>query len=261
MVPRPGKVEFIGHQGLKIAGLFQAAPATEVRQGVVLAHCFTCSKDFKVLAWISRGLAERGYSSLRFDFSGLGESEGDFRRTTLSTDIEDLAAAVRWMEAQGIETVALLGHSLGGAAAILAASRLPAVRSVVVLGTSWQVGWRVRQLLTPVRRRMLEETGEVELRINDRDFPITAAFLSDLERHSLKDVVATWDKGFLVVHGVEDDVVPLADSQLLFSSARNPKAFISVPDAGHLFAESRTRAHALSAMIAGWIGLQREAGA
>jgi putative redox protein len=256
---RPRRVTFPGHRDIVLTGLFQPG-RQPVPGGVLVCHCFTCSKDYKVLSWLSRSLSELGYSVLRFDFAGLGESEGDFRETSLSTDVLDVAAAASWMADQGAAPAGLIGHSMGGAAAIQAATRLKSVRSVVTMGTSYRVGWRIRQLLRPADMDVLEREGETGIVINDRIYPVTREFMQDLESHSVLNTVSSWTKALLVVHGTADSVVPMADAEKLFEMARQPKAFWGIPDGGHLLDRQKDQITQLAEIVAGWIKLNTPRG-
>ncbi len=254
-VKRPRRVHLKGHSGIQLAGLLQPGRAPS-RGALVLCHCFTCSKDYKSLAWLSRALAEESFTVLRFDFSGLGESEGDFRDTNLSTDIEDALEAARWVEnEEGERLIGFVGHSMGGAAVIEAAGRRPQPVPVAVLGTSCRVGDRIRRLLRPGDLRTLELTGETSVSIQDRLFPLTAEFLQDLEQHDLEGTVASWDCPFLVIHGTADVIVPPAEGERLFAAASQPKSFLAVPEADHLFASRRSFAPSIARILAGWLRL------
>jgi putative redox protein len=239
-------VTFPGHAGLKLAGILQ--PAAGLQRGtVLLLHCFTCSKEYKILSWLARELAIRGYRSLRFDFAGLGESQGDFSGTTLSTDVDDVLAAARWLTRGGSGPLTFIGHSLGGAAAILAAEQLPDVRTVVALATSVDAGRRISE--------KLRQTGSGRLEIAGKTYPVSDRRLRDLEELSLQEKISGWDRALLVMAGTADRIVPLAEVERLFAAARAPKAFVAVPDADHLFAGRRSQAPRLAAIIDAWIQL------
>jgi uncharacterized protein len=248
------RIAFQGQDGVKLAGIFQR-PKEAARGAVVLSHCFTCNKDYKILVWLARELTARGHPVLRFDFAGLGESGGEPGAATLSTDTEDLLAAVAWLEREGMPTSGLVGHSMGGAASILAAARLPHLKAVAVLGATARVGSRMELLLGEAELDELERNGSVTVAIGNRTYPITRSFLEDLERHSVVDTVSAWDKALLVIHGTDDRVVPMAEAERLFDAARHPKAFLSVPGGDHLLAGDRRQAPKIGQVVAAWIEL------
>ncbi len=257
-VKRPRRVRLRGHAGIELAGLLQPGRAPS-KGALVLCHCFTCSKDYKSLAWLSRALAEQGFTVLRFDFAGLGESDGDFRDTNLSTDVEDVLAAGNWVENEsGRPLVGFIGHSMGGAAVIQAAGRRQDPVPVAVLGTSHKVGERIRRLLRPADLRTLELTGETTVGIQDRLFPLTVEFLQDLEQHDPAKTVAQWRSPFLVIHGTDDGIVPLREGEELYQAASQPKSFLAVPGADHLFVSRRSFTPAIARVLAGWLELHIE---
>lgn len=253
---RPLKVEFKGHGGHGLSGAFH--PVTgEPKSGTVISHCFTCSKDYKVIVWLAAELAKRGHPVLRFDFAGLGMSEGSFADTTLSTDIADLRAAIGWLEGEGFKVDTLIGHSLGGAASILTGAIVPSVRNVVVIGTSAEVG-KVTRILKPEDWDTLSRDGVVSVRVGGVVRPIRREFIEDLKGHSLMETVANWNKSLLVIHGTADELVSSESQEALFAAARQPKAFFSLPGADHLFAADRGHARHIARVIEQWVELNGE---
>lgn len=250
----PVHVNFAGHGQLELAGILHPAHGPE-QGAVILAHCFTCSKEFKIVAWLARELSARGYRCLRFDFAGLGESRGDFADTTLETDVDDLVAAARWLNADHPVPLSLVGHSMGGGAAILAARRLPEVKVVVTLATSAQVGGRIRQLIEPSGWDELERTGLTRVSVGGAEFPISVRFLRELDRISLPVELAGWGGAFLACYGTRDTVIPPEEAEALFAAAAAPKAWVALPGSGHLFAEHRKQALLLASIIDAWIQL------
>lgn len=247
------EMTFPGSTGARLAGVLHR-PDGEARGSVLLAHCFTCSKDLHTMTRLSNGLADAGYAVLRFDFTGIGESGGDFSHKTVSHNVRDIVAAARALIERGYGPCALLGHSLGGAAALLAASRLKAVRSVAVIGAPASPG-HVRHLLTDHEEAIRRE-GEAVVEIAGRPFPVSLGFLDDLERHNETGEVARLGRPLMVVHAVEDGTVPIAEGERIFAAAQHPKAFVSLPDTDHLLT-SRASAEAALGLIVAWFDATR----
>jgi putative redox protein len=212
-------------------------------------HCFTCSKDLHTMSRLARGLAANGFAVLRFDFTGLGQSEGDFGETTLSTNVGDLGHAVACLREHGPAPYGLVGHSMGGAASLLAAGGLPALRSVAVLGAP-STAEHVRHLLAGAEDEINRE-GEAQVRIGERSFPISAEFLADLERHEVERRTAELNRPLLILHCLEDRVVRIEHGERLFAAARQPKAFMPLPGADHLLSSKQAAADAVE-VLTGW---------
>lgn len=242
------KITFESSQGLTLSGVLQR-PASS-RGCVILSHCFTCNKNYKILVRLGRTLAQAGIASLRFDYAGLGESQGQFEDTTLSSDSRDLERAVSWVLDQGLGPVALAGHSMGGAISIVTAARLPKVAGLAVIGTTSDPGnlYRLLPKLAPDNR---PQGRSVTVEIAGISYPISQAFLDDLERHDLKSNAASLGKPFLVIHGTEDSTVDISHGQALFQAARQPKSFLAVPGAEHLLGR-REDTDLAGAVLAAW---------
>jgi fermentation-respiration switch protein FrsA (DUF1100 family) len=245
------RLRFVGVTGASLAGVFHPPAVTDpdpgVRGSLLVVHCFTCSKDLNTMSRLARGLARAGFGVLRFDFTGLGESGGDFSATTLSTNVGDLARAVAWLQEWAPGPIGLVGHSLGGAACLLAAGELAPVRSVVVVAAPSTAG-HVRGLLEGAEAE-LERTGSAWVRIGGRSFPISAEFLDDLEEHEVERRTAELGRPLLVVHPVDDQVVPVAEGERLFAVARQPKAFVPLLDSDHLLTSRRASAQAVNVLV------------
>ena len=241
---------FTGSTGATLAGALHLPEGEQPAKGsVLLAHCFTCGKDLHTSTRLARALADAGYAALRFDFTGLGESEGDFADHTVASNVGDLTRAATALIERGYGPCGLLGHSLGGAAALLAAERLKTVRSVVVLGAPSQPA-HLRHLLSEAEATVRRE-GEAVVEIGGRPFPVSQALFDDLEAHDAQRRVAELGRPLLVVHAVDDAVVPIAEAERTFAHAAQPKGFWPVLDADHLLSD-RARAAAVAARIVDW---------
>ncbi|MBW3602037.1 MAG: alpha/beta fold hydrolase, partial [Actinobacteria bacterium] len=172
------RIEFTGSGGGSLSAVIDA-PGDGDGRGLVLAHCFTCSKDLPTMVTLARGLVAAGHTVLRFDFTGLGDSEGDFADTTLSTDVDDVARAVAALSDRGVEPVGAVGHSFGGLAVLLATHRLPTVRAVAVVNTPCGTG-HLRGVLADAEDRIRAE-GRADVRLGGRPVTIGAALLDDLD--------------------------------------------------------------------------------
>jgi pimeloyl-ACP methyl ester carboxylesterase len=229
------QVVFRGGTGAQLTGALHLPP--DVRGGVLLAHCFTCGKDLMTMTRLAKGLTEAGFALLRFDFTGLGASEGAFSDTTLATSVADIGCALGELGNRCRAPLGMVGHSYGGAAAILAAERLPAVRSVAVLGAPS----RPTHLASLLREREGRHVAEV----NGRTFPLDDDFVADLRRHDTARALAALDRPLLVLHALDDTVVPPEEGEALFAAAVQPKAFMPLLAGGHLLTDRQSAAQAV----------------
>ena len=250
------RLRFEGSTGAELAAVFHPAdpvgPGGAARGSLLVVHCFTCSKDLHTMSRLARGLAANGFAVLRFDFTGLGESGGDFADTTLSTDVGDLGRALACLREHGPAPYGLVGHSMGGAAGLLAAVGLPALRSLAVLGAPCTTE-HIRELLPAVEpvRDYGPGSAPPQVRIGERSFPISPAFMDDLARHEVERRVAELGRPLLVLHGLEDRVVPVEHGERLFAAASQPKAFVPLLGADHLLGDRRASAEAV-AVLTDW---------
>lgn len=223
-------------------------PQRDPRGGVILAHCFTCSKSLKVTRNLATGVVDGGYAVLRFDFTGLGDSDGDFAGTSVTTNVSDLEGAADFMARQRLGPCAMVGHSLGGAATLIAAVRLPSIRAVVAVASPFSPD-HVRHLFAErdVARALAE--GSVTVSIAGRPFQISAEFFHDLERHCTPEHLAALGRPLLVVHGTDDRIVGIEEGERIFNAARQPRWFAAIPGANHLFTEQAHAARAADAIV------------
>jgi putative redox protein len=240
---------FRGATGAQLAGVLHRPDSTP-RGSVVLAHCFTCSKDLQISTRLARGLTTAGYVVLRFDFTGVGDSGGDFADKTVTNNVRDLVAAAGALIRRGYGPCAMVGHSLGGAATLLAAQRTKTVRSVVVVGAP--ASPRHIERLIADARSDIRRHGTAMVAIGGRAFPISTSFLDDLATHDQTGQVAALDRPLLVVHAVDDEVVDIAEGERIFAAAAQPKGFMPLLGSDHLVT-SRAAAQRLAAVIVDWL--------
>ena len=227
-------------------------PPGDVRATALFAHCFTCSKDFKAVRGISQALVEEGLAVLSFDFTGLGESQGEFSDTNFSSNIEDLVAAARFMESDVGAPTLLLGHSLGGTAALMAAHRIESVSAVATIGAPSDPA----HLVTTLERAapQLSAVDEVDVSLAGRSFRIKRQLLEDLQVHRVIDTVATLGRPLMIFHSPVDRTVGIEHAATLYQAARHPKSFVSLDGADHLLLENPADAEVIGKVLAAWIG-------
>lgn len=245
------EVSFGGHLGDELAGTLHMGK--QPRGGVLMAHCFTCSSDVSVNVRIAKRLAELGYHVLRFDFTGLGRSGGDFKDSTFVANVGDLIKAATWMLDEGYGPSAMLGHSLGGAATLIAAGRIRTVKSVAVIGAPSSARHVLGQIAVDDQlRAQIEGCTEVEL--VGRTFPISNEFLSDLDAYDAAEAVGSLGVPLAVLHAPEDLTVQISEGERLFILASQPKAFFPLVGADHLLTDPKLAVTAAN-VIATWFDL------
>ena len=245
---RSERFTFPGHGGDALAARLDL-PDGPIGAYALFAHCFTCGKDIFAATRISETLTGKGIGVLRFDFTGLGSSEGEFANTNFSSNIEDLLAAARQMAADGRAPDLLIGHSLGGAAVIAAAGALPGVRAVVTIGAPSDPG-HVTHLFSDTEDRILAE-GEAEVRVGGRPFRVQRQFLEDVAEQPQVERIRTLKRPLLICHSPIDAIVGIENAQHIFVEAKHPKSFLSLDDADHLLSR-RPDAEYVAAVIASW---------
>jgi putative redox protein len=241
-------VTFPNAAGHSLAGILDL-PVEEPVAWALFAHCFTCSKNLKAANHISRSLVDAGIAVLRFDFTGLGQSEGAFGDTTFSTNVDDLVAAASWLAAEHRTPDILVGHSLGGTAVLQAARQLPDAVAVATIGSPADPGHVTHMFAGS--ERALREDGVAEVRLGGRPFLMKRDFLDDLERHDLPGSIGGLRKALLVMHAPLDDVVEIDNASSLFAAAKHPKSFVSLDNADHLLTREEDSRY-VGRVLAAW---------
>lgn len=219
------------------------------RGWALFAHCFTCSKDLRAARAISDALCSKGIGVFRFDFTGLGESDGDFGDTDFGSNVEDLVMAARFMEAEWGAPTLLVGHSLGGAAALVAADALPGVRAVATIGAPFDPA-HVTNLFGNKLEEVRQE-GSARISIAGRPFTISREFVESVEEQRMEQVLSRLGRPLLVLHSPVDRTVGIENARSIYEAARHPKSFISLDDADHLLTDPADALY-VGSILASW---------
>ncbi|MEM7643538.1 MAG: bifunctional alpha/beta hydrolase/OsmC family protein, partial [Pseudomonadota bacterium] len=215
----------------------------------LIAHCFTCGKDIAASRRIASRLASQGIAVLRFDFTGLGHSAGEFENTSFTSNVEDLIAAYEALAARGQAPSLLIGHSLGGAAVLRAAHDMPAVKAVTTIGAPFDPGHVTHNFGAALAR--IERDGVTEVMLGGRPLKIGQGFVDDVAAQKLEPLIATLDRALLVLHAPRDETVGLENATRIFLAAKHPKSFVTLDDADHLISRPEDAEYAAE-VIAAW---------
>jgi putative redox protein len=242
-------VTFENPRGHTLAARLDLPVGEEPAACALFAHCFTCSKNLKAVGTISRALTDQGFAVLRFDFTGLGESEGDFAETTFSTDVDDLVAAAEYMEAHHEAPSILIGHSLGGAAVLQAASRIDSTQAVSTVGAPFDPKHVARHFEDSIET--IEQQGEARVTLSGRTFTVTKQFVDDLAATRMEETIGALDRALMVFHSPVDQIVGIDNAAKIFQAAKHPKSFVSLDQADHLLMDPADSRY-VGAVIGAW---------
>lgn len=242
------KITFTNNKGFELAALIEQ-PNKEIKGYAIFAHCFTCNKNLTAVRNIGKSLNENGIAVLRFDFTGLGESEGDFENTNFSSNVEDLIAAAEYLEKNYEAPTILIGHSLGGAAVIFAAKELSSIKAVATIGAPSNPKHVAHLFKSGVEEINLK--GEAVLSIGGREFKIQKQFLENINEQNMEKTVKEMDKSLLVLHSPQDTTVGIENAGQIYQAAWHPKSFISLDGADHLLSKKEDSLY-VGTMIANW---------
>jgi putative redox protein len=241
------RFDFPNARGQSLSALLDR-PAEEPRAYALFAHCFTCGKDTRAAKRIADGLTALGIAVLRFDFTGLGSSEGEFANTTFSSNIADLVAAANELRRRARAPAILIGHSLGGTAVLAAAAEVAEARAVVTIAAPSDPTH-----VTGLFKDRLDEVaakGEIEATLAGRQFRISRGFVDDLAEHKLVDRIANLRKALLIFHSPTDEIVGIDNASRIFAAAKHPKSFVSLAGADHLLSRRDDAAYVANVMRA-----------
>lgn len=243
------RLEFPGYSGAALAARLEI-PAGPVRAYALFAHCFTCSKDLLAVHRIAAELARAGIAVLRFDFTGLGASGGDFGSTNFSSNADDLLAAVEYLRSHYAAPSILIGHSLGGAAVLAVAGKVPEVRAVATIGAPSDTSVVLQNFGASLAD--IEQNGAADVVLAGRRFRIHRQFLDDVRAQRITEAVAAMHKPLLLLHSPVDGTVAIDNAARIFAAAKHPKSFVSLDTADHLLTRPEDAIYAAT-VIAGWV--------
>lgn len=241
--------DFAGVGGYTLSGRLEV-PQGAVKGWAIVAHCFTCGKDNLATTRLARGMADLGIGVLRFDFAGLGASGGDFADVTLAGNVEDIAIAARALNEVGKVPSLLVGHSLGGSAALAAASKIPNVKAVATIGSPFDVKHVLHQFDTESLVKLLTK-GEAEVVLGGQAFTLRRSFATGLRQFNHARAIETLDRPLLVIHASHDTSVSVDHATQIFATAKHPKTFVSLDNADHLLSD-KADVEYVAAIIATW---------
>ncbi len=242
------RVSFEGASGAQLAARYDR-PAGKPRACALFAHCFTCSKDVFAAKRIASELAAHGIATLRFDFTGLGHSDGDFASTNFSSNVADLLTAVEWMRERGEAPAILIGHSLGGAAVLAAAGMVPEAKAVATIGAPADTAHVVHNFEADIET--IEREGKAEVSLAGRKFTIEKQFLEDVAQQNLAERIGAMKKALMVFHSPTDATVGIENAAMIYNAAKHPKSFVTLDGADHLLTSHNDAAY-VAQMIASW---------
>jgi len=240
------KITFQNPQGMSLSGLLETPESPKAY--ALFAHCFTCGKDIKAAARIAKALVNNNIAVLRFDFTGLGSSEGDFSNSNFSSNVADLVAASEYLREMYQAPSILIGHSLGGAAVIAAAKHIPEAKGVVTIGAPAEAAHVTKQFRGQVEA--IRDIGEYNVMLAGREFTIKKQFLDDIEAQKQEANIANLRRALLVFHSPIDTTVSIEQAQKIYLAAKHPKSFISLDSADHLLTNSQDADYVASCITA-----------
>lgn len=248
MAARSEKIAFPGSRGAALAARLDW-PDSKPKAMALFAHCFTCSKDLFAASRIASELTRRGFAVCRFDFTGLGMSEGEFANTNFSSNVQDLLAAASFLRERVMPADILVGHSLGGAAVLAATGDIPEVRAVATIGAPADAAHVTHSFAAQLGK--IRDDGEAAVTLAGRNFTIRRQFIEDVEGTRLTDRIASMRKALLICHSPTDAVVGIENASAIFEAAKHPKSFVSLYGADHLLSKREDAAY-VAEVLSAW---------
>ncbi|WNB18348.1 bifunctional alpha/beta hydrolase/OsmC family protein [Marivirga arenosa] len=243
------KITFKGSQNTELSAEIHFPADDFPHNYIVFAHCFTCNKNLNAVRNIILGLTKKGFAVLSFDFTGLGQSDGDFADTNFSSNIEDIVLASEYLEKEYSSPTMLVGHSLGGAAVLIAAAKIDSVKAIATIGAPAQAD-HVLHLIENKKEEIIE-SGGAKVNIGGRSFKIKKQFLDDLQSKDNLSKIEELRKSILILHSPQDETVDISNAAAIYERAHHPKSFISLDQADHLLSKKEDSIYS-GEVIASW---------
>lgn len=244
------RITFKNQEDFELSARLELPAGRAPRYFAIFAHCFTCSKNIKAATVISRELTQYGFGVLRFDFTGLGMSEGEFENTNFTSNLSDLVSAAEYLEDNYKSPKLLIGHSLGGTAVLHAAERIESIEAIATIGAPFEAQ-HVLHLIKEGRQE-IEIKGSAEVNIGGRPFKIGSQFIEDIEKHNTDGFLPKLKKPLLIMHSPQDKIVGIENAAKIYTSAHHPKSFITLDGADHLLTKSDDAAY-VARVVSSWI--------
>jgi len=245
------QIQFPNHRGEKLSATIHL-PDGPSRRGVILGHCFTCSRHTTILRFVCHALADQGFTVLRFDFSGNGQSEGEFAKSTYSKQIAEMETAAVYLAGRGVSWLGLAGHSMGAMVALLAGVEIASVRAICALAARSRV-MGAADLLTPGQLRELQETGRVRFVSRGRGLELSQEMFSDAAQHDLGRAVASLVQPLLLVHGAEDEITPVGEAYHIQRYRPEGTRLAVIPGADHMFSGDAHRQEVAEVVVSWFV--------
>ena len=243
------KLTFKNSTGEVLSGRIDTPDEGEIKAYAIFAHCFTCNKNLSAVRNVSKSLNEKGVAVLRFDFTGLGESEGDFADTNFSSNVQDLISASEALEEQYEAPKLIIGHSLGGAAVIFASNKIPSIEAVATIGAPASPDHVSHLFHGSISE--IEANNEADVKIGGRDFKVKKQFLDDISSKNMTETVQKMKEPLIIFHSPQDNTVGIENASEIYANAMHPKSFVSLDGADHLLSQAEDSIY-VGEVIASW---------
>lgn len=244
------RITFPGHSGEMLAARLDL-PAGAHLATALFAHCFTCSKDIPAARRIAARLSAMGIAVLRFDFTGLGHSDGEFANTTFTSNVGDLRAAATYLEGRGMAPSLLIGHSLGGAAVLRAAPDIASAKAVATIGAPFDPGHVTHNFDDALAE--IRDKGRADVMLGGRAITVGQGFVEDVQAETLGPIIGGLKRALLVLHAPRDETVDISNATQIFTAAKHPKSFVTLDNADHLITDPCDAEYAAE-VISAWVG-------